>query len=332
MNRLLICCALALMALPVSASADTVVIKLATLAPKGSSYHKVLKALAAKWNKMSHGQVKVKVFAGGVAGDDSDVVRKSRLGSLSGGMLTSAGMSTIHKGIHALQIPLAYQSYAEVDYVLSKLQTELEKAYLDNGFVVLNWVDAGWVHFFAKGPAHSPDELAAFKMYVWNGNPEIYEIWKAAGFNVVPLPSTEISTALSTGLVNAVPSTPLAANLMQWNKHASYMTNLRWSPLMGALVITKEVWAKVPEALRGDMMKVARLAGRKLRKVSRPLNERSIKAMKARGLQIVEVSDADRAAWAARVAAAKDKIRGDYCPPELYDAALKHLAAYRAKH
>ena len=320
--------ALALFAAP-AAQAKKVTVKMATLAPKGSVFHTILGELGQAWQDASEGQVRMKVYAGGVAGDDADVVRKIRLGTLGGGLLTSAGVSTIDKAIHALQIPMAFASYAELDYVVGKLQADLEKVYLDKGFVVLAWVDAGWVRFFSNGPVVSPDDLAKKKLFVWAGQTEAIAIWKAAGFNVVPLPSTEISTALQTGLVDAIPTTPQAALLMQWHKHVGHMTEGRWAPLMGALVVAKPVWDQIDPALQPKLLEAGRAAGRKLLAEARPKDAASIKSMAARGLTVHTVPPAVLAQWRARVKNTHDKIRGIYAPAEFFDAAIKHRDAFR---
>jgi len=61
-----------------------------------------------------------------VAGDDPDVVRKMRLGTLNAGVLTSVGLAEIDKSVYALGIPLMYDSYDEVYWVHEKMRPKLE--------------------------------------------------------------------------------------------------------------------------------------------------------------------------------------------------------------
>lgn len=314
---------------PASALARGVKVKMATLAPKGSVFYDVLREMGEAWEKASDGKVQFKLFAGGVAGDDGDVVRKVRLKTLDGGLLTAAGVSSIHKAIHALAIPLAYNSFAELDYVFQQLRPTLEQAYLDEGFVVLAWVDAGWVRFFTTKPVSTPDDLKNEKLFVWAGQPEVLELWKAAGFNPVPLPSTEISTALQTGLITALPATPQAVNLMGWSKNASQMTDIKWAPLMGAVVISKETWESIDEGLRPKLMEIAEQAGKKLRAEARPQDGASVDAMRKRGLTVVALDAAAKATWQQRAEEVWPKLRGSYAPADLMDEALKHRDAFR---
>ncbi len=328
MKRLLLACAL-LCTVTSVAEAKKVTVKMATLAPKGSVFHRILQELGEAWKDASGGDVRLKVYPGGVAGDDADVVRKIRLGTFGGGLLTSAGMSSIDRSILALQIPMAYASYAELDFVLKKLEDDLRKAYEAQGFVVLAFVDAGWVRFFSANPVVAPSDLEKHKLFVWAGQDELLEIWKAAGFNPVPLPSTEVSTGLQTGLIDAIPTTPQAALLMQWQKHVGHMTAEPWGPLMGALVVSKKVWEEIDESKRAALLEAGQAAGRKLLAEARPKDTESIEAMKKRGLQVHEVPRVTLEEWRKRIKQSYPKIRGAYAPEAFFDRALKARDEYR---
>jgi TRAP-type transport system periplasmic protein len=311
------------------ATAQPVVVKMATIAPEGSQYHLILRELAEKWKSASGGAVELRLYPGSVAGDDVDVVRKMRLGTLNAALLTSAGVATVDKSVRALQIPMLYGSYEEVDYVLGKMAPKLEAALEAKGFVVLNWVDAGWVHFFTKTPVTRPDEMKPMKLFAWAGDPEAIEIWKGAGFNPVPLPSTEISTALQTGLVSALPTTPQAAVILQWYTHAKNMTDVKWALLLGATLVNKVTWEKIPAASRPALLAAAREAGVRLREETRKSGDRDVQAMQKRGLNVVAVDARTEALWRATAESAYDRIRGKSIPPEAFDEAKRHLADFR---
>src|SRR5512140_35950 len=126
------------------AQAQTLIVKMATLVPDGSSWHQILRETGEKWKAISGGRVVVRLYAGGVKGDDPDVVRKMRIGELNAGVLTSVGLAQIDTSVYALGVPMMYDSYEELYYVLEKMRPRLEKGLEDKGFVVLNWADGGW--------------------------------------------------------------------------------------------------------------------------------------------------------------------------------------------
>ncbi len=310
------------------AAAQTV-IKMATIVPDGSKYSQILKEMALAWKTASNGAVEVRLYQGSVAGDDIDVIRKMRLGTLNAALLTSVGVASVDKSVFALQTPMMYRSYDEVDYVLEKMGPKLEATLAGKGFIVLNWVDGGWVRFFTKVPAPSPEELKPQKLFSWAADPQATEIWKNAGFNPVPLPSTEISTALQTGLVSALPTTPQAAVLLQWYNQAKNMTDVKWALLLGATIISKQTWEKIPPDLRPQLLAAAKEAGAKLRAETRAAGERDIEAMKKRGLNVVAVDARGEGLWRSAAEAAYPRIRGNIIPAEMFDEAARHLADYR---
>jgi TRAP-type transport system periplasmic protein len=312
--------------------AQNVVVKMATLVPDGSSWHLILKETADEWSKLSGGRVTVRLFAGGVAGDDPDVVRKMRLGTLQAGLLTSVGVAEIDKSVYALGVPLMYRSYDEVYHVLEKMRPRLESALEGKGFVVLNWADGGWVHFFAQKPVATPDDLRALKLFTWAGDAKSIEVWRSAGFNPVPLPATEISTALQTGLVNALGCPPQVAVISQYYNHAKNMTDLAWQLLLGATLINKTTWEKIPTEIRPALLEATRNAGARLQAEIRKSGERDVEAMRRRGLNVVAIDERTRALWQKTAEGLYPQVRGAIVPAEAFDEARRLRDEYRREN
>lgn len=316
---------------PGAAAAQQVVVKMATLVPEGSSWQLILKEMGDKWKSASGGRVTVRLYAGGVAGDDADVVRKIRLGTLNAGVLTQVGLAEIDRSVLALSVPMMYSSYEEVDYVLEKMRPGLEAKFEAKGFVPLAWLDGGWSRLFAQKPVSTPDELKPLKLFTPSGDPQAVEIYKAAGFNPVPLPTTELSTALQTGLVSALQVPPQVAVLTQYYTHAKYMTDLQWLLLLGATVIDKATWEKIPADVRPALLEAAREAGRRLRAEVRQNGDRDVEAMKKRGLVVVPVDARARELWRKAAENAYPRIRGSVMPAEAFDEALRHRDEIRKR-
>jgi TRAP-type C4-dicarboxylate transport system substrate-binding protein len=239
------------------------------------------------------------------------------------------GLAEIDKSVYALGVPLMYDSYDEVYAVLEKMRPRLEASLEAKGFVVLNWADGGWVRFFTQRPVAVPDDLRAQKLFSWAGDAEAVSVWRSAGFNPVPLPSTEIATALQTGLVTALGSPPQVAVISQFFNNAKNMTDLRWQLLLGASVITKATWEKIPADLRPALLEMTREAGRRLQQEIKDSEGRDIEAMRKRGLNVVAVTARQRAEWQKLTETLYPKIRGPIVPPEAFDEALRYRDEYR---
>jgi TRAP-type C4-dicarboxylate transport system substrate-binding protein len=318
-----------LLACGLPAAAPTVTVKMATLVPEGSSWQLILKETAEKWKAISGGRVTVRLYAGGVAGDDPDVVRKMRLETLHAAVLSAVGVAEIDKSVYALGVPMLFDSYDEADYVLEKMRPRLESALEAKGFVVLNWADGGWVKFFTQKPVITPDDLKAQKLFSWTGDSDAFEIMQSAGFNPIPLPAAELATALQTAQVTALGSPPQVAVISQYYNHARNMTDLKWQLLLGGTVIAKATWEKIPAEMRPALLAAAREGGERLRSDVRGSAERDVGAMKTRGLNVVTVDAKTKVQWQKAAEALYPRIRGRIVPADAFDDAIRYRDEYR---
>jgi TRAP-type C4-dicarboxylate transport system substrate-binding protein len=311
-------------------AAGPMVIKMATLAPEGSSWYKVLQNMGEGWKKATDGAVTLRIYPGGVSGDEDAVIRKMRVGQLQAAAVTGIGLAYLDRSFYALHVPMMYASDEEFDYVRDRLSPILERRLEEKGMIVLNWGDAGWVHFFAKKPFTRPEEVKAMKLFVWAGDTNLIQLYKETGFNPVPLSAIDILPGLQTGLINAFDTTPLAALAFQWFGLAPHMADLRWVPLTGATIIDKKAWLGIPENLRPKVLEASREAGKNLREEIRRLNDEAVKVMVKNGLKVSHVPPEAQAEWRKMVEDVYPQIRGKIIPADMFDAARKYRDEFRA--
>jgi TRAP-type C4-dicarboxylate transport system substrate-binding protein len=322
--------ALALLAAGPAVQAQRVTVKLATLAPDGSHWHESLKDLAARWQEVSGGRVKLRIYAGGVAGDELDVMRKIRIGQLHAAFITTHGLNSITHASRVFNLPRMIRSNPELDFVMGALTPKLDALLEDGGFIALGWGDAGWARFFVPKPVTSIGEVRRLKMFTWAGDPETTELWIGAGFNPVPLPTTEMTTALQTGLVEAIPVPPSVVMAAQWYSHTPYMIDLDIAPLTGALIVSERIWSRIPEELRPLLREEAKKIVIQMRQDNRRLELDAVKAMEKRGLEVlVPLADETRE-WNSIADEVNRKMRGGYVPGEYFDEVLRLVKEFRA--
>lgn len=306
-------------------------IKLATLAPTGSTYHKSLLAMREAWRKASNGEVDLVVYPDGKLGGEADTVGLMSIRSIQASLLTAVGLAEIDSNVGGLQyIPMGFHDLAAVDYVGQHLQPMLEKRLEAKGFVVLFWVDAGWVRFFSKQPVLHPDDLRKLKLFAWAGNPEAISIYKSAGFDAVPLETADILPSLQTGLIDAAPLPPVFALKGQIDTRAPYMLELNWGPLVGACVVRKDVWEKLAPRLREELLKIAVAIGKEIKANGRKEMDDSVKAMEKRGLTVTRVPPGVEAEWRAAAEAVYPLIRDKIVPADIFDRALALIKEHRS--
>lgn len=306
-------------------------IRIATVAPKGTSYDKILRRLASEWTKMSKGATKVSVYSGGTQGGELAIVDSMRIDHLQAGLMTAVGLSKITPEVQGMQaIPMMFKSLEEVELVNEKLQGKIEKMLADKGFVVLFWADTGWVNFFTTKPAKTPDDVRQLKIFSWAGDAKGESIYRKSGFQPVPMETSEILAGLKTGRIEAAPMPPFVAMATQVSTEAKYMLNLKWAPLVGAFVVNKKTWDALPPDLRERYRKSAIGAGKVIQKYGRIESEKAVGAMKKRGLLVQEVDAALEAEWIAAAKQAWPLIRGGMIPEDIFDEVEQILVNHRA--
>lgn len=323
--------ALALELCPGAAEAQAPRVKLATLAPRGTIYHQVLLEMGQSWRHAEAPGAVFTVFSDGVQGGEADIVRRMRLGQLDAALMSVIGLSEIEAGAAALQyMPLMFRSWEEVDLAGRHVRPVLEKRFLDKGFVVLFWVEAGWVRFFSKEPALHPDDFKRMKMFAWAGGPEQVALMKAMGYQPVVLETADILPGLQTGLINAVPVTAMWALTVQIDATARHMLDIRWVPIVGAAVVTRRAWDGMTPAGRQALQAGAARAGERLRAQRETSDLDAVEAMKKRGLQVHSLTPQLEAEWRQLAENAYPKIRGGMVPADMFDAVQRVLLEHRS--
>jgi len=306
-------------------------LRIGTLASKNSLYHRQLMELGEAWRTAQGGNGKYLVYPDGSQGGETDMVRRMRIGQLQGGLLSVVGLREIEPSIAALQnMPMMFKSWEEVDYVREKMRPAMEKKFLEKGFVVLAWGDAGWVRFFSKTPAFAPNDFKGMKFFAWGAEADQQEIMKNLGYTPVPLETADILPAIQTGMINAVPSTPYFALATQIYTTANNMLDLNWSPIVGALIITKKAWDELTPEGQVIVREAGAKAGVQLRAKARQEVDEAVEAMKKRGLTVNKPNAEQMKEWNALADGLYPRIRGKLVPAEQFDEVVALLKAFRA--
>lgn len=314
------------------AAAAPKILKLATLVPEGSVWDKELRTMAAEVEKRTQGRVALRIYPGGVAGDEPDVVRKMRIGQLQAATLTLSGLQDIDDGFAVFGVPRFITSYPELYHVVDALTPMLAQRMESEGFVLLGWGHAGWINLFSRRPVHVPGDLKNQKMYVRAGENEMVQWWKRHGYQPVPLATTDIMTGLQTGMIDAMPSPPLAALTLQWYRPTPYMLDLGMAPMVGATVVSKRAWAGISAADQAVIRQLAQQMGDRLEQVIPDQDRKAIEEMARRGLTVTKPKDAaQQKAWDDAAADFATSMRTEIVPPAVFDAAKAARDGFRAR-
>lgn len=266
-------------------------IKFATLAPEGSTWMNVMKEFDAAIRKESSGRVGFKMYAGGVQGDEKDVLRKVKLGQLHSAGITGVGIGDIAKQVRILDAPFLFKTYEEVDAVRTKFSTTFTKAFDDGGFILLGFAEVGFVYTYTNNIVRAPNDLQHVKMWMWEGDPIAEAMFKALGVSPIPLSITDVMTSLQTKLIDGVYASPLAAIALQWFTRTKYMLDVPLADAQGAVVVSKKMYDKMPSDIQEILTRNGKFYMEKLTRLSREDNAKSIASLKKNGVQVNTLSD-----------------------------------------
>ena len=308
--------------------AQSSAIKLATVVPDGSVWDKALKQMGADWKGATGDRVSLTVFSGGSQGDESTVLRKMRLNALQGASLTVVGLASIDWSFNVFNIPFFFQSYDELNAVVEKLTPLLKQRVEAKGFTLVHWGHGGWLQVFSKQPVQSVADLKRVKLYTSAGDDTMTQWYKANGFQPRAMAMTDVLTGLTTGMIDALPTTPLAAMSFQWFKQTPYMLDLGISPIVGATVISKRTWDRISPADRATITEISLKVEKQLQADVPKQDGLATLLMQNQGLKVTKGTGPE---WQQVADSLATAMRGKMVPPDIFDLAVKERDAFRQR-
>ena len=299
-----------------TAHGKPIVLRVGTLAPKGSSWMRVFEAWNNTLKQKTQGRLSLHFYAGGAAGDERDAVRKMRAGQLDAAAVTTVGLGQIVRPVLVLQAPGVADSYAKIEAVRSKLASEFERQFDSAGFKLLGWGDAGQGRLFSNRPLTTPADMRQTRMWSWRDDPTWRSVLTAAKVNGVSLGLPEVYPALRTDRIDAFPGTSIAAVAFQWYTEASHVTKEPRGIVVGATVIKKESFDALPDDLKEALVETWRTAEKALAIAIRRDDQRAFDAIVDKGVKPVSVA-ANRGAWDEVLKTARHSLVGKLYPADL---------------
>lgn len=307
------------------------VIKVSLITPEGSAWTNALHQMAEKVKQRTGGEVQFKIYAGGISGDETDVLRKLRANRIHAAGFSGVGLGVILPQIRILEAPLLYRDYGEIDRVKEALspvfQSELDK----KGFILLGFAEAGFVRFFSKVQMTGPKNFKPLKMWVWKDDPVAKTSLETFGIKTYPLHLTDVNTGLETGMINSFYSPPLAAIAFQWYAKIKYMLDYPMVNSTGAFVIKKTTFARLSPQNQEILRQESDQFCSELVRQARRQNEESLEVLREMGITFETPSP-------QQVELFEDSARKiyDHSIDRLYSRALFDkvnaiIAAYRAE-
>ncbi len=305
-------------------------IKFATLAPEGSTWMIVMNEFSKAVEEGTGGEVEFRIYPGGVAGDELNVLRKIRVGQLHSGGFTGVGLGEILPEVRVLDSPFLFRTHAEIDHISSQLFTYFANKFEEKGFVLLGWAEVGFVYTFTDKPIRDIADMKGVKMWMWEGDPIAEATFKSFNISPIPLSISDVLTSLQTKLIDGIYVSPLACVALQWHTKVSYMLDLPLANSNGAVLIDRRQFDKLSPENQQKLKEISLKYFGKLTEMSRADNEKSLKLIQETGIQFTEIADKSQIeAFYESGRQARRSLIGKLYDQQLLDRVENSLAEFR---
>jgi TRAP-type C4-dicarboxylate transport system substrate-binding protein len=298
------------------------VLSIATLAPPGSTWMKVFEAWNREVRRRSNKSLELRFYAGGVQGDESEVIRKIKGGRLDGAAVTAVGLAQIHRPALVFQMPGILRGYDQLDAARAAITPEMDPKFAEAGFRLLGWADVGMSRVFSNKPVKQPTDLGTLKPWVWRDDLVLPEFFKVVKSNPVPLQLPEVLGALQTNRVDTVITTPVAAVALQWSSRVTHMLDFPLTVVIGGTVMGQKQWEGLSAEHKTIMSETGAQFHALARKNLRADEAKALATLKERNIAVVTPSEADKNVWLGVGKQVRDRLVGQIADRALVDRVM----------
>jgi len=318
-----------------TAARQTVQIGLATPAPDNSEWHNGLREWRETVQLTTGNRVTIRLYAGGSLGSEKATIDRMMMpgGAVNAALLTAVGLSNIDDAFNVFGLPFFFESDEEMRHVREALTPMLARKLEARGFHLLGWGEGGWVQLFSKKAIRTLADLKRVKLYTSEGNDKMVQWYKSNGFTPIAMPETQIIPQLSSiNGIEAVPMPPYPASVLGLTRWTPYMLEIRVAPLIGAAIVTTDVWSGLSPHDREALSTAAAAFEARISKAVPALDSGSIAEMQKEGRDLTVIRLDTEAAAEFRREAEKltATVRGTIVPADVFDAARSARDAFRA--
>lgn len=304
-------------------------IRIATLAPRGSPFMRRFLRADSELRRATNNGYGFQIYPSGVAGDETDVIRKMKIGQMDGGLVTSSALAVIVNEVGVMQVPGMIKTYAQVEAVQTALKDEWEEAFVRNGFKLINWGEGGRYRIYSKKPVTRPADVRSTRPWLRLSNPVIKELWSAIGANGVPLGVPEVYGGLQTGMIDLIYSPSVACVALQWHTKLSHVSTETDGVLLGAFILTKQAWDNISPEVQTLMHDIVSRDQRAALEEIRRADDRAYEKLVQMGFKAVSYTPEGRREFDAAYAEVRRRLTGRVYTADLLQRVAQLAAAAR---
>ena len=278
-------------------------------------------------SQKSGGKMKVTVFPGGTLGGDVQTVSALQGGTIDFMTITAGLLVGVSKPFGVYDLPYLFNDVKEADAIVDgPVGRKLQALLPEKGLIGLGYWDLGFRNVTnSKRPITKVEDLQGLKLRTLQ-SPIFIDMFGALGANPVPLPFPELYTALEQKVVDGQENPVAVVAFAKFNEVQKYLSLTRHTYGAQSFMLSKKTWDK----LSPDEQKVITDAAAETkvyqRQISRELNQKELDSLKAKGMQVNELSPQE----VARIREKLQPVVAKYAP-QFGDPLVNEINAELAK-
>ena len=305
-------------------------IKIATLAPEGTTWMVALRQGAEEITRRTSGRVNILLYPGGIMGNDNSMLRKMRVGQLQGAALTGGALAQVYPDNQIYNIPFAFRSFEEVDYVRKRIDAIITKGLEKRNLISFGIAEAGFAYMMSTQPIESLAELKTKKVWIPENDTISQLALQALDVTPIQLPLTDVLVGLQTGLISTIASSPTGAIAFQWHTKIKYVVDVPVMYLYGMFVIDKRAFNRMSAQDRKIVHEVMSKAIITVDKRSREDNKGARAALQQQGIQFTQLMPEDTVTLRQTSEAIKATLlKKNIFSSQMLDTINQALSAFR---
>ena len=307
-----------------------ITLKIATLAPDGTSWMKNMRTAAKEINEKTAGRVKLKFYPGGVMGNDKSVMKKIRLGQLQGGALTGGSLAITYPDMQIYSLPMVFKDYGEIDYVRPVIDPLLKQGMAKKGFTILGISEGGFAYLMSNSAIKNVTDLKKHKLWIPEDDILNEALFRKMGVHPVTLPLADVYTGLQTGLIDTIGATPTGALAFQWHTRIRSVTDVPLLYLVGVLIIDNKRFNKISASDQKIIEDIIAKTFAAMDEINRKDNKNARQALQKMGTEFVKPEDSEITYWNRLADEVIEETGSKAATPELYHKLKDLLTEYRS--
>jgi tripartite ATP-independent transporter DctP family solute receptor len=274
-----------------------IVLKASDVHPAGYPTVVAVENMGKKLEKATNGRISVQMFGSMQLGGEKEMIEQAQIGAIAFARVSVGALGPVVDDLNVFNLPYVFRNTTHMQQVIDgPIGQELLDKVTNSGkgIVGMCWMDAGARSFYdTKHPIKNMADLKGLKVRVM-GNPMFVDMANSMGANGIAMGYDQVFTSLQTGVIDGAENNPPSFVFDNHYQVAKFYTIDEHLIVPEMLVMSKKIFDSLSKDDQALLLKYAREAQMEERKLWEIYEKQAMDKAKANGVQILQISAADK--------------------------------------